>query len=228
ETQFRVRGSLHAPQIHVSCTSPRLEWGQTALNKVHIAAQTPACNIATQEAQGTLTLNSNLQNVGAMTFATVWSYQQAAFAVRDVLFSAPGLRVSGALEARFPAKHPPRLDGTLTTSLDNGTTLSTLANTPLASGASKLRLTLDTKSGTQHLNADWSCADLRQEALSLKKLAGQLDVQNLFGKPTILLDTTLGAGAIKELNWTGGTLRLRGALHELHASATLQGRTRAD
>lgn len=239
ETRLRVRGPLTAPRVDGTLTSPSLGVGKATLDNLKIEVQTPAFTLATLDARGTLHIATSIltapgssavtrDNGTKATLATAWAFRPEAFSVRDILFTAPGLRLKGALEGRLPAGQRPRFDGNLDAVLDNWTTLSALGNVPIQGGKAHLKLDLNARNGGQVLTADWAGTDFSSTAVSLKQLSGRLNVRDLFGTPDILLRTTFGAGTAGAFGWTGGTVNLTGPLRALQASATLQGRTQAN
>lgn len=238
ETQLRVRGPLTAPRVEYTLTSPNLGVGKATLENLKVEVQTPAFDIATLDARGTLQVATSILtaprssaprgNGTKATLATTWAFRPDIFSVRDVLLTAPGLRISGALEGGLPAGQKPQLNGNLDAVLDNWTTLSALGDLPFQGGKTRLKLELAARNGKQTVAADWTGNGFSTPDVSLSQLAGRLNVRDLFGAPDILLRTTLGAGTAGTFDWIGGTVDLTGPLRALQASATLQGRTQAN
>ncbi len=228
---FRASGPLAAPEAELTLTSPSLGVNTATLERLRVRLHTPGTG--EKGGKGTLDVSGMLRDGGVKTLragaplrlASDWAFTPERFSLSRTLLDAPGLALSGTLEA-LPEKR--RLDGGFRLAVTDWSALSSLAGVPLHGSAAVVNVSL-ASGKTQRLAADWSFGALNAgSTLSVRSFKGRLALDDLFGSQPVSLSATLGSGSAGDFRWQRGTAELSGTVRQPQAVLSLQGKTSAD
>lgn len=230
DVKLRASGPLLSPGGEITVSSPRLGVRTAELEGLRVRLHTPS--VGEKGGGGTLEMAATLRDATIKTlqagaplrFATDWRFTPEQFQLHKTTLDAPGLALSGSLDA-FLARQ--RLDGGFRLAVTNWAALSSLTGVPLKGSAAVVNIALS-HDGTQRLSADWSFGALASEGVSVRSLTGRLRLDDLFGKQSLSLTAALGKGSASDFRWNKGAIDVSGTPDRLRASASLQGKTSAD
>ncbi|MFR1534116.1 MAG: hypothetical protein ACLSTO_11125, partial [Bilophila wadsworthia] len=201
ELKLRASGPLLSPGGELTLASPHLGVETATLEGLRVRLNTPSVGAA--GGKGTLDVSATLRDAsialqaGAqLRFSTEWQFAADRFSLHKTKLDAPGIALSGALDA-LPAKR--RLDGGFRLAVTDWAALSSLTGVPLDGSAAVANVSFS-QAKTQQLAADWSFGALSAGSLfSMRTFKGNLRLDDLFGQ---------GIGPSLPLNHSASDFRL--------------------
>ncbi len=230
EVDIRASGPLAEPEGELMLKSPRLGVNAASLEAFQARVKTPGAG--ERGGRGTLELSArlkdskvkSLQTGAPVRIAADWAMTPERFSLKQALLEAPGIALSGSLEA-LPAQR--KLDGGFRLAVTDWAALSSLAGVPLQGASASASLSL-ASGKTQRLVADWSCGALSGPSFSVRGLKGNLALDDCFGRQGLALSATLGNGRAADFRWKGGKADVSGSLQQPTIQFSLQGKTNAN
>lgn len=230
--QARLSGPVASPGVDVTLTSPALGVESATLEGLRVHLSTPS--VGAQGGAGTLRVAATLRDgsiktlaLGApLRFDSGWRFAEGRLQLKDTRLDAPGMALSGSLDAAFAER---RLEGGFRLNITDWAALSSLTGVPISGSPAAINVSLSPGT-SQGIAADWSFASLSvgPRVLSLNDFKGRLNVSDVFGSPNVRLAASLGRGTASDFFWKSGKADISGPLNALRASLKLEGRTAAD
>ncbi len=230
--QARLSGPLASPGVDVTLTSPALGVESATLEGLRVHLSTPS--VGAHGGAGTLRVAATLRDGSIKTLASGaplrfdsgWRFAEGRLQLKDTRLDAPGMALSGSLDAAFAER---RLEGGFRLNITDWAALSSLTGVPISGSPAAINVSLSPGT-SQGVAADWSFASLSvgPRVLSLNDFKGRLNVSDVFGSPNVRLAASLGRGSASDFFWKSGKADISGPLSALRASLKLEGRTAAD
>lgn len=227
---LRASGPLAAPGGELTVSSPRVGIHTATLEQFELRLRTPGADAKGGKGSFSATALLSDASIRALRaakpirMAADWQFSPERFSLRQTRIEAPGLALSGALEASSDAR---RLDGGFSLSVTDWSALSSLAGLPLRGTPAAVSVAF-ASGKTQQLKADWTVGELGSSAFSLHAVQGHLAAGDVFGKGALELSTGFGIGSAGALRWRKGSLNVSGTFGHPQLALSLQGETAAD
>lgn len=155
---------------------------------------------------------------GPLNLAAGWRFQQKSedlsLALSDLSGNLAELELAGDLSAELGGQEP-RLNGGLKADIADWSKLAALTGQPLSGSPATLQVSLSAPEGRQRAEAELELPGLRlakgkEESLSLRGTSLAFKAEDLFGRPDLDLDLSLGSGEAGPLSWQGGAVKAEG------------------
>lgn len=217
---LKAEGPLNDFKGEVNLSSPELTAAPGRIKDFSLKAAAAGVVLADPEAQGPVRdLSGRLELAaadspgGPLELTTDWSYREIgaelALSLTNLLGRLTGLELKGGLSADLGSLQN-SLAGDLSAEVSDWSKLAALTGQPLTGDPARLLINLGSAEGRQTAAVKLDAPRLKLGAgsetiLSLNKTSLDFQADDLFGRPDLDLDLTLGSGLAGPFSWASGT-----------------------